>query len=151
MQQYIGLKIQLLLKHKDLKQQALATLLGIGPQHLSKKIGEEAKFSSSQVVTAAKFLGVTPEYLKDEKRPFNEGDEIPPDALAKTAVQDVRDTDPLRLISQLIQNEAQRQVEFRMIQEEMEKMHHELKAKIERVDQKLTKLSDEADGNHDPD
>lgn len=81
--QYIGIKIQNLLKHKDLKQQALATLLGIGPQHLSKKIGEQSKFSSSQVVIAAKFLGVTPDYLKDEKRPFNEGDEIPPDAIAQ--------------------------------------------------------------------
>lgn len=82
---HISIKIQNLLKTKDLKQKALAKAMEIGERHLSKKIGWEMDFSQPQIVAAAAFLGVTESFLKDESRPFNLGDEIPSDAVAEIA------------------------------------------------------------------
>jgi len=79
---YIGIKLQNLLKSKDLKQQALAKAMGIGAIHLSKRIGQEAKFSFSQISKAANFLGVKPEWLADPSRPFNVGDTLPQDTIS---------------------------------------------------------------------
>ena len=81
--QYIGEKIQELLKEKDLKQQALAKEMNYRPQHLSKKIGLKLSFSEQKVLIAAKFLGVTPEYLRNESMPYFQGQPIPEDAIVK--------------------------------------------------------------------
>lgn len=160
--QYIGEKIQELLKEKDLKQQALAREMNYRPQHLSKKIGLKLSFSEQKVLIAAKFLGVTPEYLRDESRPYYQGDKIPADAIMQppTAQERQGDSDAITKLFIL----AEREMEYRtasnakinpdaMIaaQEELAQEMRVLSTELRLLREEMARSREEDGGNHDAD
>ena len=81
--QHISEKLTELLSAKGIFQKDFAPEVGYDYRHLNRKISLKSAWSARKVALAAKFLGVTPEYLLDESRPYYHGDPIPPDALAK--------------------------------------------------------------------
>jgi len=157
--QYIGLKIQALLDAKGLKQKSLAAAIKVGERHLSKKIGKESAFSHAQVVSAAEFLGVTVDYLRDGSRPFNLGDTIdmiPPDAILAPPTP-APDIDPMAaLLSELLhrKTENRERFGFEAMEKQMERLTAELGSVVEELRltrEELKKNREGFDGEHDPD
>jgi len=155
---YSGIKIQNLLRTKDIKQQALATAMGIGAIHLSKKIGQGAKFSKDQISAASTFLGVTTEYLMDESREYHAGDPIPPDAILVPAQPPPvhEPSNPfeqmVRRIAQEIRDETKAAYNPEVLTQELASLKEEIKLMRELMREKLENSADEHDGgSHDPD
>lgn len=148
--QYIGDKLQALVKTKELKQYSLAKEMGITFTHFSKKVGNKDNFSPDQIKKAAAFLGVKSSFLYDEARVYNIGDEIPPDAIAQPATESADSANAFfDLIAHRVRAETKHETE--LMRETLARMEAMMKEQFAALSTKVEALSDENAGDHDPD